>query len=270
MGQDAVATKMLADGKFATDIANELGIINEKMKPYADTFPAFVAEFYSGNKWSFKVLGKEVKTDYQSQATFSLANISAAITVIAKNILAGGKALTGADPSATAKDLAAAGGNIAVVGIDTAVTAAVACITSVMGLFDTSAKGSISQGMESHRIAPGLTLHAYGYSTISGAEDAVKTASLLMSVTGYRLCYSFDQAQVEQEMTYMNFIDTELTKYEKEVESMTDVYDQMNSDPSKTQADIDAWKTRMDKAALNIQDYRKLSDDLIKKFSSAA
>ncbi len=87
------------------------------------------------------------------------------------------------------------------------IQAAVAAVANCRwSLFGTEGYQShVGHGMESHRIGPGLMLHAYSYSAVVSSEAATGEDTILMSAIGYKFIYSFEQAKVEQGMAMMAY-----------------------------------------------------------------
>jgi hypothetical protein len=238
--QAAIQRKIDNDKKFADDIANEQALMDKQMGDFVKTFDPFVSSFYSSNEWTgFKLLGQSVKRDLQSEAAFSLKEISNLIDRTAKALLAGNVGGLLEAPKEDVKAAAAGAAAVAVGGsTEFIVSAAVATITSVLNLFTAKASGQLEQGMESHRIAPGLMLHAYGYSSLSSADTSIENASLIMSTIGYRLVWCAAQQNVEQDMTFMSSISEQLRQNEAALATMRATLLAMEKDPETDDAKI--------------------------------
>jgi hypothetical protein len=274
MGTSAtVQKKMDSDSKFRDDVLNEQKVMDDTMGEFVKGFDDFVKNFYLNNNWEgYKSLGQGKKQDLQSSASFSLAQIETLITATANNLLAGNLGgLLEAPTEAAKNDIKAAGNAAAAVatGGDTAfiVSAAIATITDVLNLFDEGATGQIEQGMESHRIAPGLMLHAYGYSSTSSGNTTIDNASLIMSAIGYNICWCAAQQEVEQEMTFMSHISAQLRKDEAAIGTMRDKLNEMEEDPDIEDTKIANYKVRIADREAELDKFRAQADDLVKKFS---
>jgi hypothetical protein len=147
------------------------------------------------------------------------------------------------------------------------VSAVLATITTVLQLFDTKSSGQVETGRESHRIAPGLTLHAYGYSSLSSAGTTFENSTLFISAIGYKLVWCAAQQNVEQEMTTMSYIGEQLRLMEAALGRMRKKLLEMQEDPDSDDGKIEKFKRRLAENEANIETFRKQSDDLVTKFS---
>jgi hypothetical protein len=267
--KDEIKRKMDADKRFAKDIENEQAMMDTATGKFVASFQPFVDSFYSKNEWTgYKMLGQSVKRDLQSEASFSLDEITKLIDRTAKALLAGNVAGLLTAPKEDIKAAATGAASVALGGsTDFIVSAAVATITSVLNLFSAKASGQLEQGMESHRIAPGLMLHAYGYSSLSSAETQFENASLVMSAIGYQLIWCAAQQNLEQDMTFMSFISEQLVKQEAALDTMRAKLLAMEEDPDSDDTKIEHFKRRLADVEAGIQNFRKQSDDLVAKFS---
>jgi outer membrane murein-binding lipoprotein Lpp len=265
----AVDKQMAADTKLAENIAHQQSLMDTSMKPFVETFDPFVLKFYEDNKWNgHKVIGRGFRHDVQSQTTFSLEQISTLIQETAKDLLAGN---VGAFINAPSEDVKAAGksaANVSLDGTDFIVSAVVATISSVLGLFTVHSEGQVSQGMESHRIAPGMTLHAYGYSATAAASGVTEHASLLLSGIGYQLVWCVEQQKMEQDMTFMAFISKQLAKLEASLDTMRDKLDAMEEDDDTDDDKIEHYKRRLTDLENTMDNFRAKADALVKAFSA--
>lgn len=121
-----------------------------------------------------------------------------------------------------------------------------ACISEVMGWFSTRADGTLAESQQQHQIAPGLMLHAYGYSSINSVETVVQHASLLMSATGYALIYSFQQAAAEQGMKWMATMTTQLEQTEHGLLRLNQLLVEAEEDPNTAEEKIKGLRARHD------------------------
>lgn len=264
----AVDKQIAADKKLGDNIANQQSLMDTSMQPFAEKFDPFVLKFYQDNKWTgFKGIGKGFRHDVQSQTTFSLEQITDLIRETAKDLLAGN---IGGFINAPTEDVQAAGKaakSVSLDGPDFIVSAVVATISSVLGLFTFHSEGQVSQGMESHRIAPGITLHAYGYSATTSASGVTEHASLLLSSIGYQLIWCVEQQKMEQDMTFMAFISKQLTKLEAALDTMRDKLDAMEEDPDTDDDKIEHYKRRLTDLETTIDNFRAKANALVKEFS---
>ncbi len=264
-----VQRQMDHDATFKQAVDSQLKIMDDTMADFVASFDPFVQKFYSTNEWTgYKMLGNSFKRDLQSESEFSLDQITDLIDKTAKALLAGNVSELLTAPKEDIKSAASAAASVAVGGsTDFIVSAAVATITSVLNLFSAKSSGQIEQGMESHRIAPGLMLHAYGFSSLSSAETAVNKSSLVMSRIGYRLIWCAAQQETEQEMTFMAFISQQLRMQEAALNTMRKKLLEMEEDPDSDDDRIESFKRRLADVKASIDDFRKQSDDLVAKFS---
>lgn len=70
---------MKKETEFKEAVEQEQRTMDATMKPFAETFDAFVANFYKGNNWTPIRLGSGFQRDLQSEAEFSLETIAHAI-----------------------------------------------------------------------------------------------------------------------------------------------------------------------------------------------
>lgn len=264
----AVDKQIAADKKLGENITNQQSVMDTKMQPFVAKFEPFVAKFYDDNKWTgHKIIGKGFRHDVQSQTTFSLKEISALIRKTATDLLAGN---VGGFINAPTEQVQAAGKSAKAVsldGPDFIVSAVVATISAVMGLFTFHSEGQIVEGMESHRIAPGLTLHAYGFSATAAASGVTEHASLLLSGIGYQLVWCVEQQKMEQDMTFMAFISKQLTKLEAALDTMRDKIDEMEEDPETDDDKIEHYKRRLTDLESTIDNFRAKANALVKEYT---
>ena len=257
-----------------------VGVIQTQMKAMDDTmgsvstaFGPFVDSFYTPNKWDRQLLGQELRHDTEQESSFSLDQITAAITTMADSILAGSLAgLVGGDTSPGSKATASVEAVSTSLAADTAagplmISAAVACVSSVMGLFSSRAMTRVGYGMESHRVAPGLTLHAYSYSATVDAANIVEEDSIVMSSIGYMLIYSFAQAEVEQGMALMAYYTAQLAALESALEKRQAEIDAMISNPKTTMDELTQAQAFMALASTQLDDYKAKADALAKQYA---
>ncbi len=256
--QKAIEDKMKTDDKFRLDVNNEQKHIDEVLKPKSQEFDKFVDNFYFSNKWTDqKIFGQEIKYDYQSESTFDLKNISSLVQNAANAILSGGVTdlLNPPDP-VDPSDRNAASLSAKKVSTNLMVKAAVATISAVLDLFSYKATGVIQHAMESHRIAPGLMLHALGVTTKSSVSVSTSDGSLIMSAIAYKLVWCKDQALVEQDMHFMAFITAQLDDLEASLRVMQTDYNKKCRDISIPISDLQAYHMRLQFLKKDLEEYR--------------
>lgn len=256
--QKAIEDKMKTDDAFRKDIDNEQKHLSEVVKPKSQDFETFVTRFYEANNWKDpKIFGQDIKYDYQSESSFDLKKISSLVENTAKAILEGGvtELLNAPDPVDPA-DRNAASASAKKVVFDLIVKAAVATISSVLNLFNYKATGVIQEGMESHRIAPGLMLHAFAVTIKSSVSVSTSEGSLLMSSIGYKLVWCKDQVAVEQDMHFMGYITAQLDDLESSLRTMQRVYNKKCQDISVSITDLNAFHARLELLQKDLAEYR--------------
>ncbi|HEY2767075.1 MAG TPA: hypothetical protein VGI76_02390 [Solirubrobacteraceae bacterium] len=274
--QKTVDDLMQKETKFKEAVEQEQKTMDSTMKPFTETFDPFVASFYKGNNWTPLKLGSGFQRDLQSQAEFSLDSITKAITRIAEDVLAGNLlsvvnppgATLSATTEATEANRKQAAGSLSGLPVakDIFVGAAVACISEVMGWFSTRADGTIAESKQQHQIAPGLMLHAYGYSSMNSVETVVQHASLLMSATGYALIYSFQQAAAEQGMKWMATMAAQLEQSERSLLKLHQTLLEAEEDPNTSGEVIENLKQRHDSLSEEIQKEKAEVEKEVKKY----
>ena len=267
----AIEEKSKLDTKFAQDMVNEVKILNERLKPLAVEFEPFVESLYTKNKWTDqKIFGQEVKHDFQSESSFSLAPIKELIQQTAKAILEGGigdllkppkgESISGDDRDAAAKSAKS-------VSIDSSadfmVSAAVATISSVLDLFSSKTSGVISQGMTSHRIAPGLMLHAYAIKMKSDVKVSLSEGSLILSGIGYKLIWSAAQANDENSMQFMATVKREMQTLEAALITLQEQYTKALIDPQASNDTINAYEGRIRRVKTALSDLQNDANQLL-------
>jgi hypothetical protein len=256
--QKAIDDKMKMDDKFRQDIDNEQKHLSEVVKPKSLDFEKFVDHFYEVNKWKGqKVFGQEIKYDYQSESSFDLKNISSLVQNAAKAILEGGVTdlLSPPEPVDSAEREAAAA-SAKKVSMNLMVNAAVATISSVLNLFSYKAAGVVQEGMESHRIAPGLMLHAFAVTIKSNVSVSTSDGSLIMSAIGYKLVWCREQVEVEQDMHFMAFITAQLEDLESSLRVMQRDYNKKCRDLSVSVTDLNGYHARLELLQKDLAEYR--------------
>ena len=254
-------------------IQHQMQALNDANSEVVKKFGPFVNSFYAPNQWDMQLMGQDVREDIQQESTFSLSNIAKVINEIADNILKGSVAsLVGADPKAeVGKSAKALDTDLAKAANATEfmIQAAVAAITSVMGLFDSRATSHVGDGMESHRVAPGLTLHAYSYSALVKADAATGEDSIVIRTIGYKLIYSFAQAEVEQGMALMTHYTNQMHALEEALEVRQGQIDKLIEDPDATLDELTTAQNFIKLASHQLSEYKKNADALAKQYSTS-
>ncbi len=252
-------------------IQSQMQAMDTAMSSVITAFDPFVASFYAAGKWDQQLLGQEVRRDVQQESTFTLDMISGVITQLANNILKGNIAsLVGGDP---AVDAAKVGSALAtsVTGVPAAadfmVQAAVAAISSVMGLFNTRATSHVGYGMESHRVGPGLTLHAYSYSSAVGASAATGNDAIMMTAIGYKLVYSFAQAGAEDDMALMAYYSAQMKSLEAALQKRQTEINTLIADPNTTLDELTKAQNFFKLASTELDDFKLKVQAIIKQYS---
>ncbi len=226
-------------------------------------FQSAVDAIYKGQ--DKHILGAGSNADYKQSSDFSLDQIGKALDAVASAVFTGGTS-----PSGTTVDAKEAAGVVAELASFQvmALVAAKSFITQILGVFDTSASTAFHSAWSSKSIAPGLMLHVWCYGDSFQRQDFFDNAFIIENVIEFQLIYSFAQAQVEQDIDYMN-------KHTEEIEKLDAKIAQFQSDMDDREGDInftmpagqpDGWEKRVATMKAELETYRSEVAKLVEKY----
>ena len=165
----SISKLIAADRVFEHALHKQLSEMDYVMNPWVGRFDQFVDDFYTSNDWDRVKFGVHRAIDLQSQRELSLTHIAKKAELLTANLLNGDFRLLLADGRST---------NFEKIMLDRLqefncaaimINAAVSAICLAMCAFNRKRSDTIDRIMHSQCIAPGLTLHVFGYSTLSGS-----------------------------------------------------------------------------------------------------
>lgn len=252
------------DKEFSDYIQKATDLLKKRAKPEEDNFQKKIDDFYNQNNWDKQPIARGESFDYRQAAEFSLDAIDGMLEAIAKAVFAGG-----AVPGGTVIDDAKAVAQVAAEMIDfqvLALVAAKAFINNVLGAFDTSVSTEYHSIIQQKSLAPGLTLHAWNYGDAFQQKNFFNNQFIIENGLAFQLTYSFAQAQMQQDIEYMNVHTQEISEADTSIAAMQKKIDDMAQDIEVSMDTLQAWQDRVTFLQKGLDLYQKQVEDLVEKY----
>ncbi|MEZ4868035.1 MAG: hypothetical protein R3C14_42295 [Caldilineaceae bacterium] len=253
------------DAEFSDYIKSATDNLNERAKPEEEDFHKMIESYYSQNKWDNQPICEGSNTDYRQTAEFSLDSIHESLQNVANSVFMGGAPPDGVHILQDFKAVA----KIAVEMADfqvLALSAATAFITQILGAFTTTVSTEYHSNMASRSIAPGLVLHAWCYGDAFQRKDYFNNQFIIENVVDFNLTYSFAQAEMQQDIAYMDAHTQEIADLDEKIIEMQKNVDDWAMDPNKDFEETQKYQDRITFLKERLEEYRKEVDKLVEKY----
>jgi hypothetical protein len=251
--------------EFSKYIESATANLKKRAEPEEEDFNTTVESFYKENNWDQQPLGGGSYMNYTQAAEFSLTAIDDTLDKIAKAVFAGGEP-PGGTVMEDAKTVAKVATELADFQV-LALYAARAFISNMLGVFDKSASTEYHSIVQSKSLAPGLMLHIWNFGDAFHRKDFFDNNFIIENAINFKLIYSFGQAEMEQDVEYMETHSADIEKVEQTIAKLQEDIDEMLLDPDKySMDDIENFQKRIDFGKKSLESYRAEVDKCVKKY----
>jgi hypothetical protein len=237
--------------------------LEDRTRPDKERFDKFVQDFYARQKWDQQFLAQGRNEDYRQAAEFSLDGVQGVLKQWVKSLFSGGPPPVGGVVGEAIQVARVASSLIAFEAL--AFNAATAFVQASLGAFDSKVSIEFHSNMSSKSLAPGLTLHVWSYGDSFHRRDFFNNEYIIENVLEFRLIYSFAQAEVEQDIEYLNSHTLQIEQTDDTLRELQNHYLRMLADPTSKDKDLDALAKRINTLKALIESYREEVHTLVKR-----
>lgn len=251
--------------EFSDYIKSATDNLNARAKPEEGKFLSMVDDYYKKDNWDQQPLCGGSNTDYRQAAEFSLDSISTSLKSVANAVFMGGAPPDGVDLLQDAEAVAKVAAEMASFEA-LALSAATAFINQILGAFSTSISTEYHSDRSSKSISPGLTLHVWYYGDAFHKEDYFNNNFILENVIEFKLIYSFSQAKMQQDISYMDAHTQEIDDLDNKIVEMQEKVDEWTEDPNIDFEKIQNYQKRIDWLKERLETYRSEVKKLVDEY----